>query len=343
MYFVATLIFSVIFFLSGCSTPRFLTRASATTVLPKPATDGQMQLLWGNDVKQAALHLIDSSHRKVYLEMYELSDSGIIAALKQAKARNEDVRVVLDATEKHSTQTGYPELHQDGVNVRKIAIKQGIDHLKMLVTDDGVLIGGMNYGSQSWNNNDASVLIKQPNSSFNALFLWDFARANGEVAAAPDAKAPLVYDRSIEPAILQAIRSATTSVDIEAFDLSERDVTKALQMDLARKVVVNILVDPTQRYSKTAVTTLRNSGAVVRYYRPATGELMHAKILDADHGRTFIIGSANFSHQAYTYNHEADIVLHDVPHFDASFRQDLEAQLGRGSDYPVKGTKENWG
>jgi cardiolipin synthase len=63
---------------------------------------------------------------------------------------------------------------------------------------------------------------------------------------------------------------------------------------------------------------------------------MHAKILDVDHGRFFLVGSANFSHQAYTFNHEADLVLQNVPHFDQSLQSDLVPLMAGGSEYPKK-------
>lgn len=317
--------------------------SNARSTMPKPVVDQHMQLLWGHDIKQAALRLIGNSHHKVYLDMYELSDPDIISALSKAHARKVDVRVVLDATEKHSTDTGYPKLRAAGIEVRKIHIQRGIDHVKMLIADNGVLIGGMNYGSYSWNNNDASVLIAHPNPSYKALFLWDFSRANGQSATAPIAQLPLTYDRSIGPAVIDAVRRAQHTVDMEAFDLSDRDLVNALQTDISRHISIEILVDPTEYYSKSAVNTLRTEGATVRYYQPYSGELLHAKIVDVDHGSTFIIGSANFSHQAYTYNHEADVVLHNVTHFDRAFRQNLRQQIARGSDYPRKRSKQSWG
>lgn len=335
---------AVIVVVAGCGAPPSQEASTRTEhVFPKPVTDSNgMELVWGSDVKRAALNLIRHSKQDVYLDMYELSDPDIIAALDAAHQRGVDVRVVLDKTEKHSTETGYPDLRKDGVPVRQLSIKHGIDHLKMLVTDQGVLIGGMNFGSQSWANNDASVVIQHPNASFKALFLWDFRRAGGEAAEAPTAALPLVYDRAIQPAVLSAIQKAKKTIQMEAFDLSDRQVIDALQAAAERGVAEVILVDPTETYSRKAVSTLRDAGAMVRYYRPYHGELMHAKIIDVDHGATFIIGSANFSHQAYTYNHEADVVLHDVHAFDRSFRKNLQTEMGRGSDYPLKEKHSSW-
>lgn len=171
--------------------------------------------------------------------------------------------------------------------------------------------------------------------SFRSLFLWDYDRAAGQPAEAPVSSPPLVYDRAIQPNILNAVQSAQTSIDMEAFDLSDRDVVTALATAAQRGVAVEILLDPTQRYSAKAAETLRSDGATVRYYRPYGEELMHAKIIDVDHGKIFIIGSANFSHQAYTYNHEADLELSNVPAFDKSLVDDLSTQIARGTDTPI--------
>ncbi len=312
--------------------------------LPKPAYAANgMELVWGKDVKAKALAMIRNSHTRIDLDMYELSDPDVIQALNQAFHRHVQVQVVLDATEPHSTGTGYPALQKDGIPTELIHIKSGIDHVKMLVVDNDVLIGGMNYGSSSWENNDASVYIPHADGQFQAMFDWDFRRASGAVAQAPVTELPLVTDGRIGEAMVTAISSARKTIDMEAFDLSDRDVIDALHQAVLRGVQVSILVDPTQRtYSESGVSLLQAAGALVRYYRPYQGELMHAKIVDIDHGRTFLIGSANFSNQAYTYNHEADLELHDVPEFAAALETDLHQELARGTDDPLKEKESTW-
>lgn len=328
--------------ISGC-TAIPLSHAHTARTFPSPAyASNGMELVWGLDVKTKALAMIRKSHRRVYLDMYELSDPDILQALKAAYHRHEDVRVVLDATESHSINVGYPTLQKDGLPVELIHIKSGIDHVKMLIADNDVLIGGMNYGSNSWQNNDASVYIPGASSEFRAMFAWDFTRAEGAVTQTPIFALPLMMDNHIGTAVVQAISSARSTIDMEAFDLSDEDVIDALHSAILRGVQVSILVDPTQTYSESGVSLLRSAGALVRYYRPYQNELMHAKILDVDHGRTFIIGSANFSHQAYTYNHEADLELHGVPQFANALENDLHQELARGSDYPEKEKGSTW-
>jgi cardiolipin synthase A/B len=324
---------------SGCSA-KDVTKLQ--NYMPAPVATPGMTLYWGSDVKKQALDLIRSSKHQCYLDIYELSDSDIISALSDAHRRGVDVRVVLDATEKHSQTIGLLSLRKDKVPVEVLKIPQGISHIKMLYADNQVLIGGMNYGAESWLNNDGSVYIKQPNSSFKSLFLWDYNRASGIPGPDPVAIIPLVYDRNISMNVIQAIQNARESVAMEAFDLTDRIVITLLESAVHRGVVVEVLLDPTQSYNRKTASELRVAGITVRFYRPYQNELMHAKMLDIDHGQTFIIGSANFSRQAFMYNHEGDIVLHHVPEFDAAFQNDLSIQISRGTDYPVSGKHSSW-
>lgn len=302
--------------------------------VPLPVTEDGMTLVWGVDVKRQALGLIESSRRQCYLDIYELSDPDILNALSAAKHRGVDVRVVLDATEAHSQSVGMPTLQQVGVPVESLHIARGISHVKMLIADGRVLLGGMNFGAQSWSNNDASVVLAVANPSFVSLFQWDWNRAAGSPTAAPSYEVPLLDDRDNEAAVVQAIQSATKDIAMEAFDLSDRTVVAALGQAVKRGVALQVLLDPNESWSRSAATTLRTDGADVRYYTPYRGELMHAKIVDVDDGATFIIGSANFSHQAYTYNHEADLLLHNVSRFDRALKDNLAVQMARGSDSP---------
>lgn len=306
--------------------------ASAPPPMPAPVIDHGMTLDWGADVKTQALQLITNAKQYCYFDIYELSDPDVLSALSAARARGVDVRVIVDATESHSVQTGAPTLQHDGVPVELFHVKQGINHIKMLDVDHTVLIGGMNFGAQSWNNNDASVVIPNANTSFDALFRWDWARAAGQAAAAPGYLSPLVDDRQMEQAAEQAIQQATKQVSLEAFDLTDWGVMDALVAACKRGVKVEVLLDPSQYLNAKNADTLRTAGATVRFYQPVNGELMHAKILDVDSGKVFFIGSANFSHQAYTYNHEGDVRLTDVALFDQALRQNLSAQIARGTD-----------
>lgn len=321
--------------LSGCNQAI----AAPEPYVPNPVNQSDATLDWGTYVKTQALQMIKSSQKVCDLDIYELGDPDILKALEAAHQRGVDVRVIVDSTESHSQKTALPELRKYGVSVASLHISHGISHVKMLITDGkggGVLIGGMNFGPASWNNNDGSVYFSHPGGEFETMFRWDWQRAHGQPAAAPKLTLPLVTDRHIQAPVVQAIQSAKHSVSMEAFDLSDYNVMDALVAAARRGVEVVVLLDPNQYLNKKAATTLRNAGVTVRFYRPYGEEWMHAKIVDVDNGKTFIIGSANFSHQAFTYNHEADVVLHNATAFDGTLEKDLSIEIARGTDYPLK-------
>ncbi|KPV43631.1 phospholipase D-like domain-containing protein [Alicyclobacillus ferrooxydans] len=334
----AVLLLGVTSLLSGCNK----VLADPQPYVPQPVTQFGATLDWGQDVKLQALKMIHSSQKVCDLDIYELGDPDILRALEAARKRGVDVRVIVDSTESHSQDTAVPELRHAGVPVVSLHISHGISHIKMLITDGtdgGVLIGGMNYGPSSWANNDASVYFAHPGSEFETLFRFDWKRAHGQAAAAPRLQLPLVTDSSIQKPVVQAIEGAKHSVSMEAFDLSDHQVLDALVAAAKRGVEVVVLLDPNEYMNNKAATTLRDGGVTVRFYRSYEKEWMHAKILDVDNGSTFIIGSANFSHQAYTYNHEGDVVLHGVTGFDKSFQKDLSIEIARGTDYPQNTVK----
>ncbi|WP_304458445.1 phospholipase D-like domain-containing protein [Alicyclobacillus sendaiensis] len=326
---------------AGCGLWPNPTGQGERTPAPVTLADGR-ELLWSGDIKRQALSMIRAARHRLYVDIYECSDADVLRALLAASRRGVEVRVVLDATERHSMGVALPALEKAGMDVTPIRIKQGIDHVKMIIADRDVLIGGMNFGADSWANHDASVFLPGLASTFLPMFLWDAARAHGEAAEAPQDRAPLVSDRDIGPSVLRAIRSARREIDMEAFNLTDDDVVNALRWAVERGVSVNILVDPSQSRNRTAVQALRQAGALVRYYRPYGGELLHAKILDVDHGALFLIGSANFTHQAFTYNHEADVELTRVPAFAEAFESDLHHQIARGSSYPIHEKVASW-
>lgn len=316
--------------ISGCSTAM-----QASSPMPSPVSENGMTLNWGADVKRQAIKMIDASRQTCYFDIYELSDPDVLAALNLAHRRGVDVRVIVDATEKHSQQQGLPTLRHDGVPVASLKISHGISHIKMLWVDGTVLMGGMNFGQNSWHNNDASVFLTQANPSFLGLFRWDWARSHLQPAAIIPNQSPLVSDRTTRQHVLQAIQNAHQNVYMEAFDLTDFGVLDALKAAHKRGIQIEVLLDPGQSPNRSSAVKLKAAGIMVRFYRPYQGEWMHAKILDVDGGQTFIIGSANFTHQAYVYNHEGDLELHNVPQFSRSFEQNLALQVSRGTDYPL--------
>ncbi len=330
---IGTLVVAAGLLLTGCN-PALSTIAEEQ--VPAPVAEGSYTLLWGPEIKPQALTMIEESTGYCHLTMYELSDGDILRALAQAEQRGVDVEVVLDASEPHSQSVGYPYLKAHHVKVRLLSIPGGISHIKSLVvqTPQGLqaLIGGMNFGSYSWENHDASIFVHHADAGFEGLFEQDYARAGGDPHSPIAFAQPLLYDTQIEPAMLQAIGEARQSIDMEAFAFTSRTLVDALAAAVSRGVKVAVVLDHKEPYNRRTAERLIAAGAEVRYYAPYQGEYLHAKILSVDAGRMLFVGSANFSYHGFAVNHEGDLELEQVPQLAASVDNDVQQQLDRGED-----------
>ncbi|MCY0876733.1 MAG: phospholipase D-like domain-containing protein [Firmicutes bacterium] len=301
--------------------------------MPALTVNGET-LLWGPEIKPEALQMIRSSTVFCHLTMYELSDPDILRALGQAHARGVDVKVVVDATEPHTLSTGLPFLRAHGILVRTLKIPGGISHIKSLVTEDRhglhALLGGMNFGSYSWENHDASVYFSHAEQGFEGLFEQDYARAAGVQTEQIEYPLPLVYDDEILPAMLAAISQARHTIAIEAFAFTSKPFIAALEAAVGRGVSVRVLLDPQQSYNRKTAQELTAAGLQVRFYTPYNSEYLHAKILDVDQGRWVFVGSANFSLHGFSVNHEGDVALRDAYLFGKDMDQDFTDQFARG-------------
>ncbi|MBE3589783.1 MAG: phosphatidylserine/phosphatidylglycerophosphate/cardiolipin synthase family protein [Firmicutes bacterium] len=304
---------ALVWLTGGCGAPAVPGASGATpdgaAAPPAPggvseaAAPGAPLLLDGPAARAWALRAIEGARQSVDLEMYELGDRDLIAALVDAHRRGVAVRVILDATESHSREA-LPLLEAARVPVRAVQLQGGIDHVKLLVVDGrAALVGGINWGPRSWENHDWDVAFAEAPEALARHVAADWR--SGRVRRGAE-DGPLVYaDGRIQEAMLADIASARRTVDIEADALSDRDIVDALAAAARRGVRVTVVASPQERTTRSAVVRLRRAGVDARYAR---GLILHAKVLVVDETIAWL-GSANFSAHADLANHELDVRL----------------------------------
>ena len=240
----------------------------------------------------------------VDLEVYELGDPAVIAALIAAHRRAVAVRVILDATEGQS-QAAARVLAHAGVDVEKMRVAGGIDHVKLLVSNLGVVMGGVNLGRYSGDTTDVDVELGRSDvAPASRLFAADWsADGNGDKAAS-GTLGPFVTGTAVEASILGAVRTARGRCVVVANYLSDYEIEDALVAALRRGVAVDVLLNRSAYGAAAAAALLRRAGAHVSFARP--DPYLHAKVLAC--GSSAVFGSANFSYDAMRYNHELDLV-----------------------------------
>lgn len=111
-----------------------------------------MQVLVGQKALDSAVANILNAKKSIDMDMYEFTNSKIIAALEKAEKNGVKERIVLDV----SSTKAADELKNHGINVHIETVPGAINHVKFLQVDDSkVLLGSVNFGSGSGKNEDA--------------------------------------------------------------------------------------------------------------------------------------------------------------------------------------------
>lgn len=264
-------------------------------------------------VASTAVSLIDATPAggAVDLEVYELGNPAVIAALEAAKRRGVVVRAILDATERQSLASG-PALRRAGVATETMRVEGGIDHVKLLVAAGRVLMGGVNLGSGSSYTTDMDVELPAIDVSYaRSIFAADWRAASSGTAPSNGSYGPFVTGGAILPAVLATIGAASRgdTCYVVANYLSDRTVRDAAVAAARRGAAVDVVLNPTAYGEAKADAALAAGGAHVRL--APQSPYLHAKVLacSGPGGWYAVVGSANFSYHGMALNHELDVVL----------------------------------
>jgi cardiolipin synthase A/B len=112
--------------------------------LSDPAIDVAATLP-GAEIRPLALGLIDAAQHTLDLELFVLTDTGVVHALEAAALRGVAVRVLLDPSQP-SSDPSYAALRADGISVRWYRSRGELLHAKAIVADATAVL----FGSANW-------------------------------------------------------------------------------------------------------------------------------------------------------------------------------------------------
>lgn len=127
---------------------RDLVTCGREVTVPDPVPDPSIIVaatLPGAEIRPLALGLIDAAMHSLDLELFVLTDTGIVHALEAAALRGVRVRVLLDPSQP-SSDPSYAALRADGIAVRWYRSRGELLHAKAIVADaTSVLFGSANW------------------------------------------------------------------------------------------------------------------------------------------------------------------------------------------------------
>ncbi len=291
----------LVLLLSFAALYAFLIKAALTPSLPSPTSS---LILYSNqnrdDLRLIFKKSFDQALRSIDIWMYAATDSLLLAQLE--KKAESGINVAVHFDKKGGTPPLPSSLHPHVVK------SKGLMHRKIVILDDHtVFLGSANLTTSSLQLHDnLSVGIYDPNM---ARFLKSptsktYSFTNGLLWLLPDPKALTEIEKRID--------SATSSIFIAMFTLTQKNLIAALIRAKERGVDVQLAID---RYtargaSKKAVHDLASAG--IKIYLSSGLPLLHHKWAYIDNS-TLILGSTNWTKAAFHKNDDLLLFLHSLP------------------------------
>lgn len=296
--------------------------AACAPAAPAPARPRQFEsapavtgmAVYPDDDVGRFIGLVADAERRVWLKAYLLTDIRLIDALKTARERGADVRVILEDDVYGSDdriRDTERRLIAAGVPVKLAGASFRLSHEKSAVIDDRAVIMTANLTPSAWTRNrEIAVEVGDPRlvAGVAACFAADWSR--GPCAHAGDG---LVWSPGgARDALLALIGSARATLDVYTEVMQDRDTVDAMARQAGAGVRVRVIMSPETggdgATSGPALDALQRAGVRVRLLAKP---YVHAKALIVDRARAYV-GSHNLSFSSLDLNRELGIV------FDAS-------------------------
>jgi phosphatidylserine/phosphatidylglycerophosphate/cardiolipin synthase-like enzyme len=135
-------------------------------------------------------------------------------------------------------------------------------------------------------------------------------------------------------AVLDALGSAKNTVLVQAYSFTSAPIAKALVDAHKRGVVVQVILDKSQRTERySSATFLSNEGIPV--FIDAVHNIAHNKVMVLD-GKTVITGSFNFTKNAEEGNAENLLVISNAPEIAQRYTANWKEHLGHSEPYRAR-------
>ena len=257
------------------------------------------------------ISVIEQAHHSIDLNVYYLSDRGILRSLADAVRRGVHVRIILDGRPYKmapaKVRREFAEARATGANVQqapaRFEARYVFDHAKYVCSAHACEIGTANFDWSAFHRNREYLWVtRQPAIVASARAVFDADWANTSAPAA--ARKWLV----LSPGATQAIETMIAQpgpVEIESEEMgSDRQILQAIEAKGAQAQV--ILPGSISSEDRRDAQALAAHGVQVRLM-PKSAGYMHAKMILGQQW-TFI-GSQNFSVSSLDRNREMGVVL----------------------------------
>jgi len=280
-----------------------------------------------NDGRQPLLDAIDNSQKSIEMEMYELTDKQIIAALVDAEKRGVIVKVML---EQHPYLSGSVNASaKKALDAAHISNEWtnpvfALTHEKDVIVDDSeVFILNQNITVSSFSKNREFDIIDR-----NAVDVQEaeqiFAADWNRQSYTPPVSHLVLSPVNSRASLTTLLNSATKTIDIEMEIVEDKDIINLLE-NKAKTTEIHVIIPTLKKDPSNAepAKELENAGVTVR---AISSPYIHAKLILIDDTQAYI-GSVNLSSSSMDENRELGIIFTQddiIQHLTTDFATDWE-------------------
>jgi phosphatidylserine/phosphatidylglycerophosphate/cardiolipin synthase-like enzyme len=337
---------------SSQSTPIQDSGNGQDTWVAPPPTNGIAITVIPDDTDAALLKALEGAQSSVHMTMYLLTNSTYINALASLKQKGRDVKVLLNQNFPSGTTTtnsgAYSTLTGYGVSVQWTPTTTGFPnytHAKTIIIDEGtanaqVWIMTMNVDESSAKDNREYLAqdtiaadITEAEQIFEADWGTHDITAQGNLVIAPEPP------NNAATALVNLVKSATSSIDMEAEEIDESGqdtealLFAAIKAKASSGVTVHLVIqDSSDSSQTTAIKDLEAAGVKVMGHSCSGSTLdIHAKAIVADGARAYV-GSENYTAGSLGDNREIGVIF-AVASEVAKVKKAIDTDFADGTTY----------
>ncbi len=288
--------------------------ADVSTPLPNSPSPGYFQVFVEPDVgRQPVLAALNAAQKSIRMAMHLLTDREIIDALKAARGRGIDVRVILEVQPKGGGAGNRPAFNE--LQAASVAVKMSnpifrLTHQKAMAIDDrqafiltfdqvrSAFMGSREYGILDAHPEDVAEIA--------AVFDADWNRTKPALS-----NPNLVWSpTNSRQRIVALVDSANQTLDLESEEMQDDEIEAHLISAVQHGVVVRVVMPSPQSgadANKAGQEKIANGGVKLRLVKTP---YIHGTLMIADKARAFV-GSQTFSPASLEANRELGLLMTD--------------------------------
>lgn len=122
-------------------------------------TDFQVYFSPKDKVFKTIIPIIESSQKYIYIPAFLITHKGLADSLISASKRGVAVKIILDATNTHTSSSKLKLLRQNGIQVKTENLAGKLHSKSIIIDDIYTIIGSMNFSRSGEDSNDENLLI----------------------------------------------------------------------------------------------------------------------------------------------------------------------------------------